>query len=228
MRLKPYESFFVDNGFCNLKMPIFEAIVIPKNILNILKDIFYSNKKNIMQTSVLNQSLIQYLNNIYKNHKIQFIKINETSEGSTVLKSFYDIKTNIITLYLTKDSNEYLLQDFDKYWDSFKLMLGHECIHRMQYLRQKVNKNYFPSMEKEIKYYSNKQEIMAFAWQAIFLYLCYGKTKEEMKKAVTNKEDRNNYFNYVVNKYNELFSFDSNIMKIFKKYCYEYINKMDV
>ncbi len=208
-------------------LKINEAVIIPVEYLKILQDIFITNKKNIILNSSNNNSFVAFLNSLYNMYNIFFIDSNITKKDYVCLKAKYEPDKNVIIIYMTSDSNFYLSVNFNLVWNSIKYMLGHELVHQVQYIRQKVKQDFVKYEETDLrKYYSDKKEIMSFAWQAIFLYLCFNRSKTEIIKALKNENEDINKYNVVVEQYYSLFEKDSKQLKLFLKYCYLYLGKM--
>ena len=120
--------------------------------------------------------------------------------------------------------NELFANEFRKW---FLFVLKHELIHRGQNLAVKDTKLLARVMVKEFgnekEYLSDKQEIMARAWETIELFKFQGFTKKRIAHILVN--EIYNSENGVLQAYIKTFDKNSNVYKLFFKYLYLYLEE---
>ena len=105
-------------------------------------------------------------------------------------------------------------------------MLGHELIHREQYLKiedDKLREKIFKSNLDPKTYLSKKYELMSYAWQIIEFFKLTGKTDEEIKKILQHNSMLKFSFSPVLLFYHETFKNNPDVLKRLYKYMYEYL-----
>lgn len=159
------------------------------------------------------ESLITVLNKEFKSHNIIFL--NKKSKFSAITD-----KNGSIRIFVNDLLYDIFTNNYQKFRDVFESILKHELIHREQSKRINWSKYDFKNQENVKDYYSNKQEIMAYAKNIVDqLYRIY-KTNNWVldflrhpKAGVSSRFDT----------YIKLFKKDSNEIKRLYKYMYEYV-----
>jgi uncharacterized protein (UPF0335 family) len=155
----------------------------------------------------------------YDTGKISGINIMGTSHINFEIRIF--CSPYIKDLFINKNLQEKFLQ-------VFKELVGHELIHRGQFLtvknkedREKIFKN---NLQDNIKYYSRKTEIMSYAWQIIEELRFQGFSNKKIINYIhiKRKDDELYPEKEILDYY--IFTFrDSDILKRLYKYMYEYL-----
>lgn len=158
-----------------------EAVYRPDKYVNIL----YSQFKNIIKANSgrkfkYNEKLVIYLSEQFKEFNIVFdysghsyndgkeSGINGMTSGSNSLQILIYCSPSIEKLFIDRNFQKLFLK-------AFKELIGHELIHRSQYIAVKNyhNQNNItrfltsPKYKTEIGYYADKSELMSYAWQII-------------------------------------------------------------
>ena len=122
-------------------------------------------------------------------------------------------------------SSKKLLLD---YWiPALYQILGHEMIHRHQLSRMQIRKKANYSSMGRIdfeKYYGDKQEIMAFAHEAMIQMLGSGLSKTEMLKLASSGLDKIDFLN--LQEFLDYYGPGTPEYKLFAKYLYQYIQDL--
>lgn len=89
-------------------------------------------------------------------------------------------------------------------------------------LRAEVHSKHY---DDQIKYLSDKQEIMARAWEIIELFKLRNYSIEEIKNILKNGDIRLKYTVHPLRVYHDWFDKDSSVIKLLYKYMYGYLEK---
>jgi hypothetical protein len=157
---------YLNTGNRHLKV-LDEAVIHVKKYLDVITILLDNEKSTIIKTQSL-EDKIKLLNTIFLRYKIQFDLIDSDDRKYGIVKgSCY--KENI-TIYF----NELVFDPLDDshIFDFFKkellALLGHELVHRGQYyVRQGDFLNFIRFEKPEENNYTQKQEIMAYAYMGI-------------------------------------------------------------
>jgi len=204
-------------------------------------------RKQLVGNDLGNLEIADILNKAFRKHQIQFEPTNsgpsahaERNEAGIPVGSI-DEKLNIIIEY-----NEYLHEVFvDNYnWDTFikvlKNMISHELIHRQQ-IKKIYLKNFDPYMRDQIlrqmqadphsreSYLANKQEMRAFAQEAVNEFLSIGYNKEQImhrlrypyKADSPHAEESDTFWSYI-----NWFEPNSKEIKQFIAYMYKFLKQI--
>jgi len=227
---------FENTEIMGYTLPMVEMVLHPDSYVNILteKIINFYNKNEFNNL----KDLIDSLNSYFIIEKIEFIKGKKLLKFDSGIDSGgYNPKNNKIIFFYTEDiinafkfkniKNDY--EDFKWFLEDFKDYLGHETIHRMQSIEDKVKYIKAMSGENEKLHYSQPKEIMAYAWLIVQTFKMNGKDEDYIKFILSGKRDLNNVkvINYIpaFKKYYNLFDKDSKVMKLLYKYIYLYMDK---
>jgi hypothetical protein len=186
-------------------------------------------------------SFLRILNDWFSNDKIKFKHINTDIDVYTKMGDF-NLATGFITIRvfnkISKLQNENKDDDYEDFINQVLSILGHELIHRVQSLRikynkirEKVFKGFTP--RKEVladwkKYFSNKQELMSYAWQIVNNFRMHGITDNFVKKILTNINSQSN-IKYelggkILEDYHSIFTIEEEPLKLLYKYMYQYLD----
>lgn len=224
--MKRYKTLFLNEylnaGVRHLKI-LDEAVIHVKKYLDILKILLDNEKRNIINIPNLVDK-IDYLNKIFKRYKIKF----EVIEGQD---RFY----GIIKGNCYKDEITILFNDlvFDALDDShiFNLfkkelmpLIGHELVHRGQYfVRQGDFLNFIRFEKPEENNYTEKQEIMAYAYMGIENMRYKGFTDQEILNKIKN-DNVSHMESGIINVYlSDIKEKNYKVYKKFLKYITEYL-----
>lgn len=206
---------------------------IEKKIDNLQLYKINNNKKNVVkiicdklnQKFILNNIKFIYQTQIDNNAYEDYIKYGINS-GATLPDRKAKIDVFINPLIVGIIDNIKFEEEFKKH---LLFILKHELIHRGQHLRvhnvklraEVHNKEY----ENQIKYLSDKQEIMARAWEIVELFKLRNYSIEEIKNILKSNDIRLKYTVHPLRVYLDWFDKDSNVIKLLYKYMYGYLEK---
>jgi len=209
-----------------------EGVLRPEKYLSLLVEKLQKLKKLFLNKKYSNDSICKSLTNYFKNEKIVFIYDETANSSEGLTKGGYNIDTNEIILKCDSGLNFILKDVYDIFETDFYEMVGHELIHRLQYLNSTKNtfKKYNTLDEKQILFYlSDKKEIMSYAWQTIEIFKMLRLNKKVILQIIKNPEAKeNNYFvirNDIFFLYRKYFDSNSVIYKLFVKYIYMYLDE---
>jgi hypothetical protein len=231
--MKRYVRYFgVDDQF-----KITEAIINPTLYLDqINKDLYDLAYFKFKNNSLKN--IAAKLNIIFRKSKIQFLPqtfiVDDPHEpgikfginGAATLSN----KNNTIGIYINENIIK-SLQNKDYYvffvkW--FLFNLKHELVHRGQHLKVKdaklANEVFQKSYKDQIEYLSDKQEIMARAWEIVELFKLFNYTDDNIRKIIQSKKPEK-FQNFTLRTYHLLFNMDDWQIKLLYKYMYLYIEE---
>jgi hypothetical protein len=210
----------------------YEKVQKPENYLNIIKDKIINLHKQEYKNI---DDIITNLNNTFKTEKIIFLKYShELKYSSGISSAGYNPKTNYIYLFYTNQigkafkikNEEYDSEYFNLFIENLHDFLGHEIIHRMQFLKDKKKEIGIMSTENRIKYLSKPKDVMAHAWEIVQEFKLYNKSDLEIRMLLKSKRDEYNLkwlmFSPRLKTYYTSFDINSKTMKLLYKYIYEY------
>lgn len=208
---KPYESYFKteDIKWNTIGKSFFEAVQVPKKVLKAVEKELFS------EVSSLDRKRIS---NFFEKYKVVIIfsdKVKDISGG-------YVPAYNYI-LFDIEDAWFDSLNTLDEFWDEFSGYLGHEIVHMLQNRKRKI----VTLAKKGREYFSDKDEIMAYAYTTVFYYMSEGYSKNKAIKAVQSGDPILNVGNTIYTLYNQFFKNEDNVVwNRYCKYVIEYIEKM--
>ena len=231
--MKRYVRYFgIDDSF-----KITEAIINPNLYLDQiekdLNDLSFFKFKNV---SLKNISF--KLNIIFRKSKIQFIpqsNINDDpyepnikfgiNSGATISNKTNDIgifiNENIVRSLQNKEAYPFFVK-----WLLF--VLKHELVHRGQHLKVKDaklrNEVFQKSPKDRREYLSDKQEIMARAWEIIELFKLFNYQQDKIREILKSKE-LEKYQNFTLRVYHDEFTMKDWQLKLLYKYMYMYLEE---
>lgn len=200
-----------------------EAVIFAKNTLYFLKEVFYRNIK-------INTHTFFRLQYYFKKYRIEFNFDDFDNSNKLCLGGNFDEETKTITVFINKNvANTYeQYYTLDTFWKSIEEVIGHELVHKIQFYKRQFIKNVDnTSIKTQLK---RKEEIMAYSWQCVDLFMLYGLNKSEALKSISDYNNINRYNNIILMNYYHYFNNsdkkDRYVLKLFIKYVYEYIQKM--
>ena len=206
--------------------PLLEAVLIPKQEVFEIIQLLIKNKKEIFVNKNKEEKLCYQLDKILQKYKISFSYDNNNRKDVFIPKGFHEQTNNFI--YMICSSRIDLINENDKYFydflDEFKVLIGHELVHRMQFIQRNHKIVLNSSDQENIKeQLSGNQEIMAYAWQAVEeLRYRFGNDKEILEHI---KKYDLMFFRHsaILSAYYSLFEKDDSILKKFYKDMYLYL-----
>lgn len=139
------------------------------------------------------ENILNFLNKIFNSFNIKFEVLKEegiSKSGILKAKTLNDSFKTII-IYCTNDFNVNFRTklNFLKFIEKFLIILSHELVHRGQFLLMQkhihLKGNQFLDSE-DLKYYSNKYELMAFANMIIEELRFSKKTNNDILQGIKN------------------------------------------
>lgn len=231
--MKRYVRYFGVEDQFKITEAIINPIIYLNQINKDLKDLSYFKFKN---TSLKNIAL--KLNIIFRKSKIQFIPqsfiVDDPHEPGVQFginsSATLSNKNNTIGVFINSNIIK-SLQDKDQYQYFIKWLLfnlKHELVHRGQHLKVKdikiANEIFKKSYKGQLEYLSDKQEIMARAWEIIELFKLLNYTNDNIRKMIQSKDLEKNQ-NFTLRTYHTLFKIDDWQLKLLYKYMYLYLEE---
>lgn len=241
---KRYKPYFKETSFTS--HALYEAVLFPTDykyeLEKKLKDFFNKNLKRDLKLSMLCARLTFLL----RGYKIKVKEWKSTCADAEEC-NFYGIensgtfpdKNGSIIIYLNTRTISIFTNElfYRKFYDFFIIQLEHEIVHRKQFLTVKdikLRKKLFTKKDplSPKRYLSDKQEVMARAWDIIETLRCKGKTYSDILQIIQSpkkyKEDIKihslvAYYFYFSNRNRE----DQEVLNQLKKYIYEYIEQRE-
>lgn len=202
---------------------LLEAIIKPDLYFKVLKNIFnrIENKvKNLKSSKEICEFLTKEFTSfkiIFKLESIDYRQSNGLNSGGTDDDMF-----NTIYIFCNPLLKDEINNEYKKVVDKIILILQHEFIHRNQAIRMKsmeiISKN-FRDKETAYEYYSDKQELMAYAWHVVEILRRKGIDNKKILNALKNGSIIEENYNYIV----DVLGINSKEIKRFHKYMYEYL-----
>lgn len=201
-----------------------EAVIHVDKYVDVLKSILYQNR-NLIFNQTEEDNKLNILNDIFKPYKIVFHVEDNIGKNYGLIKGICN-KENI-KIIVGFNIYDYLVDSpiFKIFGQKLLNLIGHELVHRGQYYIRKADFIYFYAYEKDTEknYFSNPQEIMAYAWMGIENMRSHGYTDIQ----ILNKIKSNNVsaaeigFSHIY--LSELRELDIKAYKRFLKYMYQYL-----
>ena len=217
---------------------IYEAVIYPREYINNILEKIDNLYPSLQRKKYNLKQLCTDLNFHFKNNKIKFFADKEIditnkkffkygiNKGATLPDKFgtIGIYCNELSLNIFKSD-----KIFNKFKEVLTVCLKHELIHRGQVLKIKdtdiryevLKKNYD---EDIIKYLSDKQEIMAFAWELTELLRIKGLKDKEILNLMQKDIPQLRRTSEIANVYFDYFSIKDAQIKLLYKYVYMYLD----
>lgn len=237
--MERYQSLFVKEwhkwpsfvyGIQDLSL-LEEAVIEVKNYLNQIENIIKKIKKDIKNIEN-NEKLVDLFNKEFQSNKIKFLYepfYFDLGFGEYGINIGLSNKRNgDIFVKVNLKFAESFSDNFNHFLKSLLHIIGHELVHRGQTLfatQEYLLKLKSKANEDESDYFSDKQEIMSYAWQIIeeLRFVIPAKDNKELKEHFKN-------FNFIrsksiiFDKYMSLFSENDYVIKRLVKYIYQYLD----
>ena len=214
---------------------ISESVIRPDKYIVLLCD----NLKSIIQSNqgkkfAVSELFCKFINSKLKIFNIEFRSSNtfdnEESKLSGVNVMFTGYKSLTIIIFCSPIINELFINKelSTHFLQVFKEIVGHELIHRSQFINRHLNKSESNIMrqppEEFNKYLSQKTEIMSYAWQIIEELRFKGLSDTKILNYIKTKRNDNNldYENNILDYYIYTFR-DTQVLNQLFKYMYEYL-----
>jgi hypothetical protein len=225
--------------------PIIREAVLSPIYLEDVENYLFKIKKDIRKQKINKLKILNaYLTIKFYKYSVIFIEDNENMNN---IDNIPEYKAGITkssclsnrkgTIKIYTNNNLLKIQTEDSLYDYFiknvLRILGHELIHRHQgfvITNQKL-KNYIMDHSKlEVEnYLSNKQEMMARAWQILEEFRYVGLKNEDIRHLLSNIEKGMRYSKTLYD-YFVVFKDDENkdVFKRLQKYIYQYFDGQEV
>jgi hypothetical protein len=227
------ELYLIDlqeNGNCVVD-PFYllnEAVIKSDFYVGTLLKLFSKRKQEFINLHNLDE-FTGKLNKLYLKDKITFRPTSLQIDDYIIAGNTTKQVDNTIRLLCTAKGLDFnkSKETFVTFMKSFKKMLQHEVIHRDQMIRiandKIIPKVFNYSNEDLIKYYSNKQEIMSYAWQIVYDFKIRGKSIPVIKELLSKNSWIAAHSSKIYQEYLRLFAKNSGTMKLLYKYMYQYL-----
>lgn len=223
-------------------VPLLENIVEPEDYLLDILDTMDRMKKDLITKEYTLEKACSILNHVFKKSKIKFMPQKRIAYGNEYYINFginkgATIPDKYATIGIFLNNNFLKMYGDEKFYKKFLLgfteVLKHELIHRGQDLKVKDIKLRDKVMSqsddwKIEKYLSNKQEVMAFAWQIVERFRIEGYSNIEIKNLLKSDSKPKLSSSNILANYHYLFKKDikknKDVLKLLYKYMYMYLD----
>lgn len=240
--MKKYKRKFEDNEkeftrSIRGSASLVEAVYRPDKYV----DILYNQMKDIIKTNFgkkfkYNEKLVLYLSEQFKAFNIGFDYDGHSfndGKKSGINAMVIGSKTLDIIIYCSP-SIENLFVDitFQKlFLSSFKQLIGHELIHRSQFIsvQNYHNQNNIvrfinsPKYQTEVGYYADKSEIMSYAWQIIEELRFLGAYDKDILEYIKDTGKHPEYHCMIYEEIYLKYYRNTKVINQLIKYIYEYL-----
>lgn len=193
-------------------------------------------KNRLLNQNLNNNEIEGELNDICFDYDIQF----EYKDGHADFSEYSEVGINGARYYtngrLIVFYDEMFYETFeddhlfDRFLKMLKIVLIHEYTHQMQISNMKVEPKGTMGINGDYEYYSNVQEIMAHAHEAIQQLIDDGYSQNDIKDLLRSPENNdgpsyqesNAFFVY----YQWFYDTDKKVWDKFLKYCYQYLEQL--
>jgi len=199
---------------------LIEDVLNPDYVLQIIRSI-QKNKQALVHSKTA-ERLVDLLNDILVQDNIYFI-YNKFNDDLIYKGGFYK-KTGEIEIHLGQAINNILEKEenFNSFLLKAKEVIGHELIHRLQFIKDNEKKMDAEKYDTIKEYLSSPYEVMSFAWQIVEWHRNDGMDDDEIKKML-QKKDARKYKNGVLDKFHDVFSIVDKPLRLLYKYMYMYL-----
>jgi hypothetical protein len=201
-----------------------ESVIHVNKYINILQNIIKQEQNNIFNFEE-DEERFEYFKKIFITYKIKFETRNDFINGGTREGRSYKENIFIFVGYNILDYFENDVQ-FNLFKKRLLLVIGHELVHRGRYYARTsdfINFYAYEDDKKELQYYKNPEEIMAYAWMGIenMRYNGYNDTKilQKIKDQNVSPAEMGVSHIYI----SDLKEKDYSSYKRFLKYMYQYL-----
>lgn len=242
MKLKKYDPTKLTGNIRRFGEPLNEKVIFPDKYSEDIQKIIHSSKfqKYVYKYDNL-MVLTKNLNSLFKKYHIifyvDFLPKGVDSAVETGFNGAGALSDKYNTIFFTLNSNfkKSTLSDsnFAKMKEGFIKLLNHEIVHRVQKQhinneKQKVSIYDNAITDSDLKYYSGKYEIMAYAYTIVQDWKLLGNlSDEEILKYLRSRDAQELMkmyrYSYTFQRYTSLFDKNSDVRKLLYKYIVEYI-----
>lgn len=205
---------------------LFEAVIHVDKYLNVIEDVFLSNRKKI--TSIADKNKIKLLNDLFYSFKISFELINEPVSNYGVVRAVNSKEH--IKVFLNHEVFTFMIDSFYREWLKTLLpLIGHELVHRGQFFIRKNDFVNFYGFENNGKLSidtieaTNTQEIMAYALMGIENLRFKGFSDEQILNKVKNYNEKEMESGIMILYLSDMKKYNFEVYKKFCKYVYGYL-----
>jgi hypothetical protein len=211
---------------------LYEAIIdVDPEVETIIQKVKEVKNKIFQCTSI--DSIISMLNKLLASRKIKFGFTRGLLNEYIAYGGFIP-STQELTFIFTSKIQDFIDKDIDKnvefkqFLNSLQRPLGHELIHREQFLKvayeEKRKEIFKKSSSIKDKYYSNKHEMMSYAWQIINEFRMNGIEDSSIKKILATKSEvKLEIGGPILKDYHKYFP-GQEVLKGLYKYMYMYLD----
>jgi len=217
-----------DTGDLKFMYYIKEAVIFPDVYIQSMLETITSYVQNFLKKSYNAKQITELLTRIFLKDKILFVlQSNIEAEGEVLNRSGFKQKTGYFLMFCNPNITN-IQKDKESYKSfcyEFMDLIGHEMIHRIQYINSKeqwIVK--LQNTKNPKKYLFDPHEIMAYAWQIIQYFKLQNYTNKQIKEILssTNNEKLNCR---TLKAYHYFFDKDSDVIKRLYKYMYQYLDE---
>lgn len=221
--MERYTSLFEGDAYA---ADMLEAVFVPRKEVESILNLLRNSKQEIFNKKLQNEQLCKQLSGILKNYKILFVDIREENEDNFFKKGQFNQISDIISILCFSGIN-YIIKD-DRYFELFikkiQVLIGHELVHRMQYIQRALENLSYKTGESFKKYLSDPDEVMSYAWQAVEeLRFRFGDDNEIISLIKTESPIKYRV-SFALTIYKTEFKIDEKPMKLLYKYMYMYLD----
>ena len=201
-----------------------ESVIHVDKYVSMLSE-YINQNKNIIFNEPSENNKLDILNKLFESYKIHLNLIDEFGKNYGIIKGSCNKENIVITIGY--NIFDYLIDSpiFKIFMQKLLNLIGHELVHRGQYYLRKADYIYFYAYESNVdkNYFSNPQEIMAYAWMGIENMRSHGYTNNQILDKIkgNNVSPAEIGFSHIY--LSELKELDESAYKRFLKYMYEYI-----
>jgi len=204
---------------------LIEEVVHVEKYTKLIHSILKDNRHYIISDSNTDNEKLEYLKNLLLPYKIKIEILEETSKKYGWIKGKCN-KENI-TIYAGNDIKDFF-DNAEIYQECRRVLLSlisHELVHRGQYYIRKADFLHFYAFETNMdkKYYSNPQEIMAYAWMGIENMRANGYLDDQILTKIKNDNVYPAEMGFAYLYISDIKEADLNTYHKFLKYMYMYL-----
>ncbi len=217
-----------DTGDLKFMYYVREAVIFPDIYIKDMLGTLTNHIQLFLKKSYTDKEIIKLLIKIFLKDKILFILQPRIAVHGEVLNrggfkqqsGYFIIFCNFDITNIQKDKESY-----KSFCYEFMDLIGHEMIHRIQYINSKEQWIVKLQNTKDPKkYLFDPHEIMAYAWQIVQYFKLQNYTNKQIKEILssTNNEKLNCR---TLKAYHYFFDKDSDVIKRLYKYMYQYLDE---
>jgi hypothetical protein len=216
---------------------LIEAVYRPDKYV----DILYNQMKTIIKTNSgkkfkYNEKLVIYLSEQFREFNIGFDYSGHSfndGDATGINVMVIGSKTLDIVIYCSPSIEKLFIdRDFQlEFLSSFKQLIGHELIHRSQFIsvenyrnQIKINRyNNSPKYQTEVGYFADKAEVMSYAWQIIEELRFQGANDRDILEYIKDTGKHPEYHCMIYEEIYLKYYRNTTVVNQLIKYIYEYL-----